>query len=673
MAVSRAIISLPLLMIALPCCITMESFPEKDLLNEIVILEDQRCSVPEIAPYLESPSLLVRYRAALALARLRDESAIPLIAKQLEFETDVTIVEVLLFALGQIGNKEAIPILGNYLNFDRFILRAAAVESAGKLKEPGLTMQIVTRLREDRSPFVRAEACLALFRLGAKRYGLSDNLPVEILSERTDALIHSMKADVHPDVRWRAAYALAGIEDPSPRCAAALREATMDQNMWVRAFAARGLGRMPVSGENQDILVKVCSDPEWQVVVECIKSLARYNNLQTASRLIHLLSFSVSPNVHIRAAAASALGGITNGGESVVKALKRATRDSSLTVEGEAIVALGAIGALADDVQFMDRIAGHPTRYLRLKAVEAALLMKDEGVDYLLQLAEDRSIRVRCAALTALKEFPQYKDEIIPVAEESLQINDLALHNVATDLLQAFDSRSSLPLIKQAYLMSTSLETVETRQKLFDAVIALGGSDDVEFLRRVLADDEYAIRVKAAELLSTVPGEMAIPEPDVTESLDPVLTGVDFFTNKGNPRARVVTEKGDFWIELFPDMAPYHVRNFIRLARAKVYDGLTFHRMVSNFVIQGLDPRGDGEGRYNIYLRDEINRLRFLRGYVGMPLSGPDTGGCQIFITHCPTPHLDGTFTVFGRITRGMNVVDTIEVGDHVITVLIDD
>ncbi len=673
MAVSRTILLFIFLIIGLQGCFVIESFPEKEVLDEIMILEDQRCDVSKISPFFDSPSLWVRYRAALALARLSDADAIPVIVKQLEFETDVTVLEMLLFALGQIGSRDAIPILESYFDFDRYILRAAAVEAAGKLKEPGLTMLIVARLREDRRPLVRAEACLALFRLGAKRYGLSGSLPEDVVKERTDALIHAMKADVHPDVRWRAAYALSEIEDPSPRCASALREALMDQNIWVRTFAARGLGRMPVSRENQEALVKVCSDPEWQVVVECIKSLGRYNNLQTASRLIHLLSFSVSPNVHIRATAARTLGKITNGGESVVKALKRATRDSSLTVEGEAIVALGELGALADDVQFMDRIAEHPTRYLRLKAVEAALLMKDEGVDYLLQLAEDQSIRVRCAALTALKEFPQYKDEIITVAEESLQINDLALHNAATDLLQAFDSKSSLPLIKQAYLMSSGKETMETRQKLFDTVIALEGSEDVEFLRRVLADEDYSIRCKAAEFLSNVPGEIAIPEPESPETLLPAHANAEDFIGGENPRARVITEKGDFWIELFPAMAPYHVSNFIRLARERVYDGLMFHRMVSNFVIQGLDPRGDGEGRNNICLRDEINRFRFLQGYVGMPLSGPDTGGCQIFITHCPTPHLDGIFTVFGRVTRGQSVIDAIEVGDHVVTILIDD
>ena len=92
------------------------------------------------------------------------------------------------------------------------------------------------------------------------------------------------------------------------------------------------------------------------------------------------------------------------------------------------------------------------------------------------------------------------------------------------------------------------------------------------------------------------------------------------------------------------------------------------HRVVSDFVIQGGDPRGDGWGGPGYALRDEINTVRFDRGAVGMPKSGRDTGGCQIFVTHVPTPHLDGNYTVFGKVISGMDVVDRIEVGDAILS-----
>ena len=89
--------------------------------------------------------------------------------------------------------------------------------------------------------------------------------------------------------------------------------------------------------------------------------------------------------------------------------------------------------------------------------------------------------------------------------------------------------------------------------------------------------------------------------------------------------------------------------------------------MVPNFVIQGGDPRGDGWGGAGFTLRDEIGRRRFKRGTVGMPKAGKDTGGGQLFITHVPTPHLDGNYTIFGEVTEGLELVDAIEIGDRII------
>jgi cyclophilin family peptidyl-prolyl cis-trans isomerase len=108
------------------------------------------------------------------------------------------------------------------------------------------------------------------------------------------------------------------------------------------------------------------------------------------------------------------------------------------------------------------------------------------------------------------------------------------------------------------------------------------------------------------------------------------------------------------------------VDNFMRLARAGFYNGLRFHRVVPNFVAQDGDPRGDGNGGPGYTIRDELNRRRYGRGAVGMALSGPDTGGSQYFITHSPQPHLDGHYTVFGRVVAGWGALDALVQGDRV-------
>ena len=104
-----------------------------------------------------------------------------------------------------------------------------------------------------------------------------------------------------------------------------------------------------------------------------------------------------------------------------------------------------------------------------------------------------------------------------------------------------------------------------------------------------------------------------------------------------------------------------------RLAARSYYDGLTFHRVVPDFVAQGGDPRGDGWGGPGFTLRCELSPRRYLRGTVGMALAGKDTGGSQFFITHSMQPHLDGKYTIIGEVVAGMEVVDTLLPGDRIL------
>ena len=158
--------------------------------------------------------------------------------------------------------------------------------------------------------------------------------------------------------------------------------------------------------------------------------------------------------------------------------------------------------------------------------------------------------------------------------------------------------------------------------------------------------------------------------PEAEEEYAFVLTednAIDFFFEyqqdlKAN-RVRMRTSMGDFTIELY-DNVPYHKANFIYLARQRYFDSTMFHRVVPNFVVQGGDPRGDGYGGPGYMIRDEINRLRYERGRVGMALAGRHTGGSQFFITLSPQPHLDGGYTIFGRVVAGDEVLDRIVQGD---------
>ena len=139
--------------------------------------------------------------------------------------------------------------------------------------------------------------------------------------------------------------------------------------------------------------------------------------------------------------------------------------------------------------------------------------------------------------------------------------------------------------------------------------------------------------------------------------------------------AKVETDKGDILIELCPQHAPITVNNFVFLAREGYYDGVTFHRVISDFMIQGGDPSGTGAGGPGYKFQDECkdNPLTHESKVISMANAGPNTNGSQFFITHCPQPHLNGKHTVFGKVTSGHEVVDAIAQGDSMVKVTISE
>ena len=142
---------------------------------------------------------------------------------------------------------------------------------------------------------------------------------------------------------------------------------------------------------------------------------------------------------------------------------------------------------------------------------------------------------------------------------------------------------------------------------------------------------------------------------------------------KKNYTATMETSKGTIEIELFAKDAPKTVNNFVFLAREGFYDGVTFHRVIPNFMIQGGDPTGSGRGGPGYKFEDEVrtNPNKHGTGSLSMANAGPNTNGSQFFITHSPQPHLDGKHTVFGKVTSGMDVVNAIRQGDVITRVTI--
>lgn len=145
-------------------------------------------------------------------------------------------------------------------------------------------------------------------------------------------------------------------------------------------------------------------------------------------------------------------------------------------------------------------------------------------------------------------------------------------------------------------------------------------------------------------------------------------------TNK-TYKVAIETNKGSMELELYPEHAPKTVNNFVFLAREGYYDGVSFHRVISDFMIQGGDPTGTGRGGPGYKFEDELtgNPLKHERCVISMANAGPHTNGSQFFITHSPQPHLDGNHTVFGKVITGLDIVDAIEQGDTMVKLTVSE
>ncbi len=160
------------------------------------------------------------------------------------------------------------------------------------------------------------------------------------------------------------------------------------------------------------------------------------------------------------------------------------------------------------------------------------------------------------------------------------------------------------------------------------------------------------------------------PEPKSKTYSAPPPMKID--TNK-QYTATIKTKKGDLVLELFASDVPVTVNNFVFLAREGFYDGTTFHRVIPGFMAQGGDPTGTGSGTPGYSFADEFTEHTHVAGALSMAHSGPNTNGCQFFITYTPQHRLDGKHSVFGQLIEGMDILEKIEPGDAIIRITIEE
>ncbi len=293
------------------------------------------------------------------------------------------------------------------------------------------------------------------------------------------------------------------------------------------------------------------------------------------------------------------------------------------------------------------------------------------------------TVGVRCVPLQMkaisefLRAYAAFKPtDLADILRKSVSDKDVIIRATAAELLGSLppDEANARALTQALPIALRDTDLNDAALAILDALGKQKSKEANDAIKTALDSSDHLIRRRAVALLK------ANGVGDFSSRIGTVKTrntAADYrraIARIGkHVTATVVTSKGSFTMEFLPEDAPLTVDNFIQLARKGFFNGQTIPRVVPNFVIQAGDPRGDTNGGPGYSIRCEINEVAYERAAVGMALSGKDTGGSQWFVTHSPQPHLDGGYTVFGRVIRRMDVVDRIARGDIIRRVIVNE
>ncbi len=642
-----------------------------------------------------APDARVRARALRALARIQDPATLDAILAGLK-DAEAAVRGEAAFASGvlalsweplmeaELASLEAALLAAESSEADAAV-RRALLEALGRLGTPGAVARLSERTREqDVSLAGRAAQALGV---AARIRGVSVAAQVPLAS--VEALLG---AEQSVEARQGAAYLLATVK--RPRAMSALRRCLDDADADVRALCAKGLG--DVGGpEDAAVLGRLLEDASPRVAAEAARSLAKLaascsgpctavDSLESLAARARRVARGLPPPEAVgdaKAAAgtlarsaeghpllALAQQGLPAFGRPVMESLRLALTDAE---RGAASDVARADLAWLDCrlAAAMDRQEGTlkevltcgygrvpEPRRLALGLREVAQSGGRGGETFAVEALRHPDARVKLTALEVVAARPV--PEAAARVRELIEGEDLVVAGAAAATAGQLKDAAALPAV-EALAARVPQTPGDLAEPVAGALVALQGQAAEPRLREWLQHPQANVRRVAAQALGELTGQRVRSERVA-------LPAYSFRPPAAPPRAGLVfrTDKGDITVRLDADEAPLTSGNLHALARKGYFNGVTFHRVVPDFVAQGGDPRGDGEGGPGYSIRCEVTRRPYLRGTVGMALAGKDTGGSQFFFTHAPQPHLDGRYTAFGEVVSGMDVVDALLEGD---------
>ena len=603
----------------------------------------------------------IRRRAALAVGRAGLVEGVEPLVRVLG-DPDPEVRQMAAFGLGLIGDRSARDPLIARLTDPSPLMKGSAAEALGLIGDPAASEPIGRMVSEiiasgalaappDEALEGARDTPAAAFRLAMT--ALVRLKAYDVLAATT------LDASGQPRVRWwPVAFAFQRLEDP--RALRVLIALLNDAQPYTKAFAAKGLGAMKDASAAAALLPLVSSS-DGGVAIEAVRSLGRLRAASAAPALVKLLQ---APNTdpHLKLEAVTALG--NTGGEGASDTLIPLLADSNPRLRAAVLRALATI----DPEGFVFILSGldADTDWTVRAALASILgtLTPEAGLPRLRAMLNDPDGRVVPPVLDAIAKL--HPADAAPMLFDQLASTDPFIRAGAADAIAELKPPNAIAVLTEAYRRGQADDTYVARASALAAAAKYGAEPATALLTSALADKDWAVRLRAAQLLKEFnPASDAMARIRPAPVTHPELyEAARLISPPFSTQAYIETNRGTIQIELAMLDAPQTVENFVVLARKGFFDNVIIHRVVPDFVVQGGDPRADGNGGPGYAIRDELNERPYLRGTVGMALDWADTGGSQFFITHSPQPHLDAKYTVFGRVLSGMDVVDRIEQGD---------
>lgn len=676
------------------CATTRVSRSSSPEIAEIERLEDLRPQeLSRLGALATSAEPATRARALVALGRIQDPAAIPILQRALA-DQDASVRDRAAFAAGLIGmswaplpetSREglAAAVVAADADNPKDGARRSFIDAMARLGGPAGTTGLTAIVKGADADDERLQRAILGLALIARREGKMADAPLQAVLSRWK------ESPKRPRLRYALAYAIAASKSPAVRTQAleCLQQAQKPVELREdeRQAVALCVRALIESGTEADVpaVQAALDDQDYRVAVEATRALARFaqrakDNPARASAAVAALG-DLSRKVALLAQGHTAGGAqpllqlakmeMPAEGQGLLASLRQQLQASLATATGASQLDLARIdcrlaaaqdrfrGAVSEVLSCGSKLPPEAWRLsLALGQIDHGPRSAAPGAAPLASYLTHPSPTVRVSALAAIAAAKDAtaKDAVLAMLGDA----DPLIAGAACGTAAALGDARAIPGILEVAQKAPS--TPDLSEPVASALVDLKAPQARELLVGWLSQPHAHLRDVGAKFLEKMgePLPPAAPRPLAADSpYSPAPDGATLL---------FTTAKGSFTVKLDTEENPRTSGNLWTLAKKGFFNGLTFHRVEPNFVVQGGDPRGDGDGGPGYSIRCEVTDRRYVRGTIGMALSGKDTGGSQFFFATSEQPHLEGRYTAFGMVTEGDGVLDELMEGEAI-------